>query len=306
MGDNSHCLGERPKTDTGGESWLQRSRGGEGIGNSSSFDSQFRLLAITQGLWGERIAGNIQANAPADWRVSAWTAPRVLPPIIDDPADYLPSNLPAADLILSLGEVAGVAQLLPDIVRLTGARAVIAPIDRTESLPLGLVGQLRGWLEAAGASVIFPRPFCTLTETQYNRTPNVEHYDDPLIRRFAAHFGRPEFEVQVAGGRIQQVTVVRDAACGCSRHVAEGLVNVQVDQAVEQAGMLHHHYPCLASMNQEPDYGDTLMHISGDCLRDAIKEEIRLHLSPTPYLRPAGRSQDDASDRSETGWNALS
>ncbi len=306
MRDNSHCLEERPKKDTGGESWLQGPRGGEGIGNSTSFDSQFRVLAITQGLWGERIADNIQANAPADWRVSAWVAPRVLPPVIDDPAEYLPASLPAADLILSLGEVPGVAQLLPEIVQLTGAKSVIAPIDRTESLPLGLVGQLRGWLEAVGATVIFPRPFCTLTETQYNRAPNVERYEDPLIRRFAAHFGRPKFEVEVDGGRIQQVTVVRDAACGCSRHVAEGLVNAPVDEAVERAGMLHHHYPCLASMNQELDYGDTLMHVSGDCLRDAIKEEIRQHLSPTPYLRPAGRSEDNASDRSETGWNALS
>lgn len=238
--------------------------------------------------------------------MSAWAAPRVLPPIIDDPAEFLPPSLPAADLILSLGEVAGVAQLLPDIVRLTGATAVIAPIDRSESLPLGLVGQLRGWLETAGATAIFPRPFCTLTETQYNRSPNVETYDHPLIRRFAAHFGRPEFKVEVGGGQIRQVLVVRDAACGCSRHVAEGLVNVHVDDAVDRAGMLHHHYPCLASMDQEPDYNDTLMHVSGDCLRDAIKEEIRPHLSPTPYLRPAGRSEDQASERSETGWNALS
>jgi len=304
MRDNAHCLRQSPKPDTGVESWLQGTQGGEGIGNSGSFDSMFRVLAVTQGLWGERIAGNIQANAPADWRVSAWAAPRVLPPIIDDPADYLPAELPASDLILSLGEVAGVAQLLPDIVRMTGASAVIAPIDRTESLPLGLVGQLRGWLEAAGASVVFPRPFCTLTETQVNRTPNVEQYDHPLIRRFAAHFGRPQFKIEVSAGRIREVAVVRDAACGCSRHVAEGLVNVHVDEAVERAGMLHHHFPCLASMNQEADYNDTLMHISGDCLRDAIKEEIRQHLSPTLYLRPAGRADDIASDRSETGWNA--
>ncbi|MCJ7512942.1 MAG: DUF166 domain-containing protein, partial [Anaerolineales bacterium] len=203
-----------------------------------------------------------------------------------------------------LGEVAGVAQLLPEIVRLTGATAVIAPIDRTESLPLGLVGQLRGWLEGQGAAVVFPRPFCTLTETQYNRTPNVEHYDHPLIRRFAAHFGRPKFDVQVAGGHIQKIEIVREAACGCSHHVAEELVNVHVDEAIEQAGMLHHHFPCLASMNQEADYGDTLMHISGDCLRDALKEEIRQHLSPTPYVRPHGRSEDVASERREPGWNA--
>jgi hypothetical protein len=255
-------------------------------------------------LWGERIAANILANAPSDWVVHAWSAPRVLPPIIDDPADFLPPSLPEADLILSLGEVAGVAQLLPEVARRTGATAVIAPIDRSESLPAGLAGQLRQWLEAQGTAVIFPRPFCTLTETHYNRTPNVEHYDHPLIRRFAAHFGRPRFDVVVQDGVIHSINVARAAACGCASHVAAGLVNVPVDEAVEQAGMLHHHYPCLASMNQEPDYGDTLMHVSGDCLRDAIKQEIRQYLTPTAYLRPQGLSDGAPSERSDPGWNA--
>jgi len=48
-------------------------------------------------------------------------------------------------------------------------------------------------------------------------------------------------------------------------------------------------------MNKDSDYFDTLMHVSGDHLRDAVKDEIRPHLTPVPYLRPSGRV--DATDQ---------
>lgn len=250
-------------------------------------ETSLRILAITQGLWGERIAENLAAHAPSDWVVRSWGAPRALPPVIDDPEELLPADLPASDLVLALGEVSGAAQLIPDVVRKTGARAVIAPIDRNESLPPGLVRQLRGWLEGMGVAAAFPKPFCSLTETSCNRTPLVTPVDDPLIRRFARSFGRPQFRVQVEGKHIARLEVVRDAACGCARHVAEGLAGCPVDEAIEKAGMLHHHFPCLASMNKDPDYLDTLMHVSGHFLQDAVKEEVRSHLTPVAYLRPS-------------------
>jgi len=250
--------------------------------------TSLRILAATQGLWGERIAANVLANSPPGWSVQAWSAPRVIPPVVDDPAEFLPPSLPSVDLILALGEVPGFAQLIPDLARLTGARAVIAPVDRNESLPDGLAAQLERWLADLHIAVVFPKPFCSLVEQSYNRTPLVKGYEDPLIRAFAARFGRPQFHVRVEHGRIAQVVVQRDSACGCARHVAEGLVGTPVDEAVEKAGLLHHHFPCLASMNKDPDYRDTLMHVSGDYVRDAIKEEIRLHLAPVPYLRPSG------------------
>jgi len=73
------------------------------------------------------------------------------------------------------------------------------------------------------------------------------------------------------------------------------LVDIQVDEALEQAGMLHHHYPCLASMNKDAGYLDTLMHVSGDLLKDALKDEVRSHLAPVPYLRPAGLADSTES-----------
>jgi thymidylate synthase len=257
--------------------------------STTATGQQFRVLAITQGLWGERIAAHLAVQAPADWQVETWAAPRRLPPVVDDPDEYLPTELPSADLLLSLGEVPGLAQLLPDLVRRSGARAVIAPIDRNESLPAGLVGQIRQWLEAMDVAVVFPKPFCSLTETTVDTPPRLSAYRDPLVRRFAEHFGRPRFSVEVDHGRITAVQVLRDSACGCARHVAERLPGTSVDEALEAAGMLHHHFPCLASMNQDSDYHDTLMHVSGNLMKQALHDEIAGSLSPTPYVRPHGR-----------------
>jgi hypothetical protein len=260
------------------------------IPTTTSDEAPLSILAVTQGQWGERMADNFVRNKPEGWTVHRWPAPRALPLVIDDPDDFLPPALPAADLVVALGDTAGVVQLVPDIVKLAGAKAVIAPIDRNESLPSGLVTQLRQWLDEMGVAVVFPKPFCSLTETTYNRHPLTVRYDDPLIRRFARYFGQPKFEITVdADGRVGAVAVDRDAACGCARHVAEGLVGQLVSGAEVEAGMLHHHYPCLASMNQDEAYHDTLMHISGHALRGAVKEQIESHLAPTPYIRPQGR-----------------
>ena len=255
----------------------------------------FRVLAVTQGLWGERIAENVLARAPSDWEVNVWAAPRVIPPVVDDPDEFLSDGLPRTDLLLALGEVPGLAQLVPDIVRMTGARAVLAPIDRKESLPPGLALQLEGWLAEAGVPIVFPIPFCSLTPETINRPPRKASYDDPLVRRFATHFGRPVFEVAVEKGRIARIEVLRDAACGCAQHVAEGLNGVAVEDAAEEGGLLHHHFPCLASMNKDPDYQDTLMHVSGNFLKEALNEALAPHRDLAKYLRPAGLSDGDRS-----------
>lgn len=258
----------------------------------SSTIISLRILAVTQGRWGERIVDNVSRFRPTDWAVQRWAAPRVLPPVIDEPADYLPKHFPAADLLLALGEAPGVAALIPDIARLSQARAVIAPIDRNEWLPPGLVNQLRGWLAELGVAAVFPKPFCSLTATTYNHPPITVEYDDPVVRAFARVFGRPLLKLEVdADQRIRAAQVERDSACGCARHVAAGLSGCSVSEAEQAAGMLHHHFPCLAGMTQDPDYHDTLMHVSGHILREAVQAEVEPYREVV-YLRPAGRVDD--------------
>ncbi|MBW2577548.1 MAG: thymidylate synthase, partial [Deltaproteobacteria bacterium] len=80
--------------------------------------------------------------------------------MIDYPDEYIPADLPPADLILSFPEVAAVAELIPDVVKLTGASAVIAAVDNESWLPRGLARQLRGWLEKMGVVCATPKPLC--------------------------------------------------------------------------------------------------------------------------------------------------
>lgn len=249
-----------------------------------------RILAIISGPYGERHVANIRARGPSDWQVEVWQAPTVLPPIVDYPEDHLPDTFAPADLILSFAEHRGVAELLPEIARMTGATAVLVAVDNEAWLPRGLARQLRGWLADIGVACVTPKPLCSLTETSYQvgRRREIE-YDDPLIRAFAQHFGRPKLRLSIdpQTRRITSVEVERDAVCGCAHHVAEGLVGVSVDQAEIEAGLLHHHYPCQASMGIDLDYGDTLMHISGHLLRDEIASQVK-SLKQTRYLTPDG------------------
>jgi hypothetical protein len=237
-----------------------------------------RILAIISGEYGQRHVENIRAHGPTDWVVEVWKAPSVLPPVIDYPEDYLPDTLPPADLILSFGEHPGVAELLPDIVRMTGARAVVAAVDSEAWLPRGLAHQLRGWLEDMGIVCVTPKPLCSLTETHYSigRRQRIE-YHDPLIAEFARYFGQPNLRITVdpESRQITSAEVLRDSVCGCARYVAQRLVSVLADDAEQETGLLHHHYPCLASMGVDTDYGDTLMHVSGNLLKNNVGAQIK-------------------------------
>jgi hypothetical protein len=70
--------------------------------------------------------------------------------------------------------------------------------------------------------------------------------------------------------------------------VAEKLVGVSADEAELQAGLAHHHFPCLASMVKDPDFSDTLMHVSGHLLKDNVGEQVR-PFKRVQVIRPAGR-----------------
>jgi len=250
-----------------------------------------RILAVISGEYGRRHVDNVLAHGPAEWEVNVWRAPKVLPPVVDYPEDHLPDTLPAADLILSFAEHKGVAELLPDIAQMTGARAVIAAVDNEAWLPRGLARQLRGWLRDAGVACATPKPLCSLTDTHYDQARRQrDEHGSALIASFARYFGRPELSLTV-DQRTRQITaaeVVRDAVCGCARHVAQGLIGVSVDEAEGKAGLLHHHYPCLASMGIDPAYGDTLMHISGNLLKENVTAQVK-PFRPVRYFVPDER-----------------
>jgi hypothetical protein len=251
-----------------------------------------RILAIITGEYGQRHVDNIRNRGPSDWQVEVWQAPSILPPIVDYPEDYLPESLSATDLILAFGEHKGVAELIPEAAKMTGAKAIIAPVDREEWLPRGLARQLRGWLADMGLTCVTPKPLCSLTETYYNVRRHRVEYDDPFIAEFARYFGQPEFRIVVDPytRMISDVEVVRDAVCGCAHFVAQGLVGVSANDAEQEAGLLHHHYPCLAGMLKDRDFNDTLMHVSGNIMKEQIGGQVKPY-KEVVYITPGKRSE---------------
>jgi len=259
-----------------------------------------RILAIISAEYGKRHVDNLRAHAPQNWQIEILQAPLILPPVIDYPEDYLPAEFPPADLLLSFAEHRGVAELLPDIARLCGASAAIVPVDNEAWLPRGLARQLRGWMEDIQIVCVTPKPLCSLTESEYwvTRRQRIQ-YDQPLIAEFARHFGKPRFDVKVdpETRTIQQIEVQRDSFCGCARYVAEQLIGCPVDEAPEKTGLLHHHYPCWASMGIDPDFSDTLMHVSGNIFKDEISEQIKPYRQIN-YLVP-GSSSPESGDTTD-------
>lgn len=253
-----------------------------------------QILAIISGEYGARHVANIREHGPSNWQIEVWKAPATFPLVIDYPEDYLPESFPPAELILAFGEHKGIAELLPDIAGMTGAKAVIAAVDNETWLPRGLARQLRGWLEKMDVACATPKPLCSLTEHDFGVTRRQRlEYDSPHIQEFAQYFGQPELDIVVdpESRLIISAEVRRDAVCGCARYVAQGLVGLSADEAEEKAGLLHHHYPCLASMGKDIDFGDTLMHVSGNVLKDNVGAQVKPY-KRVQYLVPGMRSDE--------------
>jgi len=240
--------------------------------------ADLRILAIVTGRYGRRNVANLQQQSPATWHIRDWQPTSTLPQVIDDPSEFVPDSLPGSDLILSFAETATVAQLIPEAAVVTGARAVIAGVDNEAWLPRGLARQLQSWLSEIGVACVTPKPWCSLTEESYGvRRGYQKSYDDSLIAAFARRFGQPDLRLSIdpATRLITGVDVHRDSVCGNTRFVAEQLIGVPVDDAERAAGLLHHHYPCLAGMEIDSDFSDTLMHVSGNSLKDGLADQIR-------------------------------
>ncbi len=225
-----------------------------------------RILIAIQGHYGQRIADNIRNCGPAGWKVYSFTFPQDLPAIVDDAGEFLPKELPAADLLISLGEHPAVAQMIPDMVKKSEAKAVIAPADNRIWLPPGLAKQIKRKMDSMGVDMVYPVPFCTLSEKDSR---------NPFILEFAKYFGKPELDIELDADKLKRVAVVRGTPCGCTPYVAGGLIGIWERDAVEKAGLLHHQYPCLSTMVMDQEFEDTLMHRAGLMTKLATEKAIK-------------------------------
>lgn len=218
------------------------------------------IFILTSGKYGSRIVNYISKMGLASSIVGIHEVSENLPEFIDDVSDYVPINLPEADLIISLGLYGDINMIIPPVASNTGAKSIIVPIHDPKQIPAGLQMEIES--EIGNARIVFPKPFCSL-----------EPVGDKYIDEFAEYFGKPELEIK-ADNLIRHVEVKRGAPCGSTWFVAEKLKNVPVNDAEFEAGGRYHNYPCLASMSIDPQIGDTLLHLAGYRIKEAVKREL--------------------------------
>ncbi len=218
------------------------------------------IFILTSGKYGSRIINYISKMGLASSIVGIHEVPGDLPEFIDDITKYVPDNIPEADLIISIGLYGDINMIIPPVASKSGAKSIIVPIHDPKQIPAGLQREIES--ETHDARIVFPKPFCSL-----------EPVGDKYIDEFVESFGKPELEIK-ADNLIRHVEVKRGAPCGSTWFVAEKLKNVPVDEAEFEAGGKYHNYPCLASMEVDPQIGDTLLHIAGYRIKEAVKREL--------------------------------
>jgi hypothetical protein len=215
------------------------------------------------GRYSERVFSHLSMMSPGS--VDAYQVPRSLPPVLDDAAEYLPSELGAGDVIIAINIHPEMLLEIPEMVGGGSVRALIVPIENPNWAKPGLQRQVTQSCARNDMESAFPKPFCAL-EPQ-----------TPAVTEFCEQFkvGLPTFKLRIAEGKMAAVEVVRGSPCGLTDFVAQQLVGLPADDSLpEKAGQLHHGYPCLASMNLDPATGETIMHASLYMMRDRVREAL--------------------------------
>jgi len=211
------------------------------------------------GLYPERVIATLERKSPGS--ITAYQVPSALPLIVDEPAEFLPAQLGNAEVIVAINLHQDLLLEIPHLVRGKATKALIAPLEDPSWIRPGLQRQVTAACAEAEIETAFPKPFCSLVPAT------------PVIAEFCRIYqvGRPEFKIAVREGRIAAVEMIRGSPCGLTKSVADKLVGMNLSEdIVKEAGILHHSYPCLASMATNEDTGDTLMHHSVFMLRDAV------------------------------------
>lgn len=218
-----------------------------------------RIFILSSGNYGKRIVNNLASSLSTEI-VGLHEVEEDIPEFIEDLTSYLPNHLPESDLIIAVGLKGDINLLLPEIARKTGASSIIISLKEPGQVPPGLRQEI---MEDAGdINILFARPFCSLKPT-----------GNPFIDEFTENFGQPILEID-ADHYIKRVKVIRDTPCGCTSFIAGELEGVPIEEAEFIASDKFHNYPCLASMAQDSELGDTILHVAGYQTKEAVKKAL--------------------------------
>ncbi len=212
-----------------------------------------------------------------------------IPEFVEDSTEYLPKILPPVDFLLVVGIHQDLLLDLPNYLMDKSIKAVIVPIEDPKWVPSGLQSMILKEFEKFGIQAAFPKPFCSLSKdlNDYNKIGFHLTRKHDFIDEFIDYFkiGQPivSFLLSKDGESIEDTCVIQSAPCGSTYYVCQQLKskyfkngkskNLSLNERISKA---HHAYPCNASMDQDFMLGDSILHVGGYLIRNAIRRELKL------------------------------
>ena len=199
--------------------------------------------------------------------------PLNMPDFIEEPDDFLPKEIPEADIAIAINLHPDILISLPERLSDLGYRAYIVPVEEPRWCSAGLAKQIKERCSELRIEFAAPKPFCILRESD-------EH---PTINRFIREMGigYPEFEIDIEKTddwkRIASVRIIRSQPCGCAWYVGIRLRELEFSEIRELWDVVaeaHHSYPCTASMEKDNEYNETILHIAGYAVRHAVDKAV--------------------------------
>lgn len=212
-----------------------------------------------------------------------------IPSFVEEPEKYLPETIPPIDYLLVVGIHPDLLAGLPNYVKEKEIKGVIIPIESPKWVPPGLQMQVLGEFEKVGIQAAFPKPFCSLSkeEDDYNKKGVNKTKQDSNINEFIDYFqiGKPivSFKLSIDGEAIEDTCVIRSAPCGSTYYVVQQLKGkyykngkLSKTSLNEKISKAHHSYPCNASMDQDSTLRDSILHVGGYLVRNAVRRALDL------------------------------
>ncbi|MFW9898451.1 MAG: DUF166 domain-containing protein [Candidatus Thorarchaeota archaeon] len=209
-----------------------------------------------------------------------------LPEFVEDPEDFLPKNIPPVDFILVVGIHQDLLAGLPYYLKDKGIKAVIVPIEDPNWVPAGLQVQVLEEFEEYGIQAAFPKPFCSLNKdlNEYNQVgfhlTKKHNYIHDIIDYFQIGVPIVSFLLSKNGKSIEDACVIQSAPCGSTYYIIQQLRAKYIENGElslnEKISKAHHAYPCNASMDQDNILKDSILHVGGYLVRNAIRRELNL------------------------------
>ncbi len=210
--------------------------------------SRQRIMVFQQNGSGEKKISGLRKYGKDLFDLEVINIDEILPPVLDDTGAYLPKDI-SCDLVL-------------DFLRHNDLSTDLAELCLKNDVPIIASGK-----KIVSKKAITPPTCCGL--------PHLAG-----LGSYGENFGAPEFEVEVEGGKISAVKVLRGAPCGASWEAAKRLIGHPADDAVRKIGLETQFYCYADPSGWDPIYGKSPVHFAGKIhskqLQKAIEKVLQL------------------------------